>query len=192
MYVGHFNLIDNKGRFEPVSWAMQESEATAEFASRHPGGANVIPEVPVRVSPLGNFKMMHSICSSEWGTECTRSVQGLEPVEPAVDRELNGLGFTDVSNLTPTLKWKPPSRSGLTYDVVVWEATAYRLPSALKDIYEPGRPVVYAENLDSPIYVVQDSLKPKTRYFWSVRLRDHDLVSSWSVGGHLTILLFYN
>jgi hypothetical protein len=57
------------------------------------------------------------------------------------------------------------------------------------DEYMPGRVVAYAEDVAAAELSLADPLKPKTQYFWSVRLRRGDQVSSWSFGGHKTYLI---
>ena len=78
---------------------------------------------------------------------------------------------------------------GVSYDVAIWEAAAYRVPSKLVSNYIPGPLALYEENLVAPELALAKPLKPKTKYFWSVRFRDGDSVSSWSRAGHFTFML---
>ena len=206
IYIGHFRLNYANDRFDPISWEMNEAEATAEFARRYPGAAAPIAQEPVRDRGPGNFATIRSICASqsglesEWGLKCGADWQGIEAVEPikriepgvpGQDQRPFGAGFATLDTRVPTLKWKPATAAGMTYDVAVWEAVNYhRKPvdvlidgEITKDIYSPGRLAVYAENIDSPQFEIRDPLKAKTKYFWSVRLRKADRVSTWSRRG---------
>lgn len=88
-----------------------------------------------------------------------------------------------------TLKWQAIASPGVSYDVVIWEAAAYRLPSMMSSKYTPGQMALYEENLAAPELTLSKPLKPKTRYFWSVRARDGDVVSSWSSAGHFNFFV---
>jgi hypothetical protein len=73
--------------------------------------------------------------------------------------------------------------------VAVWEAVTYHRIFYFgppEEIYAPGRLAVYAENIDSPQFGIRNPFKPKTKYFWSVRLRKGDQISTWSRRGHFT------
>jgi len=192
IYIGHFSFNYANDRFEPISWEMNEAEATAEFGRRYPGAAAPIAQEPVRDLGPGNFRTIGSICASEWGLECGRNWQGIEPVEPVkriepgvpgVEQRPYGGGFATLDTLVPTFKWEPATAGGMTYDVAVWEAVTYHHLGPLGEAYAVGRVVVYAENIDSPQFGILDPLKPKTKYFWSVRLRKGDRVSTWSRRG---------
>jgi hypothetical protein len=55
--------------------------------------------------------------------------------------------------------------------------------------YTPGQLALYQENLAAPELALIQPLKPKTRYYWSVRARDRDVVSSWSRAGHFNFMV---
>jgi hypothetical protein len=116
-------------------------------------------------------------------------VEGIEPISPAVTRGIHGSAFTQIGDTAPELSWKPPSMPGVTYDLAIWEAAAYRLPSAMFDNHLPGHLAVYEENVAEPHLRLQAPLKPKTKYYWSIRMRSGDVVSSWSRAGHVAFMV---
>jgi hypothetical protein len=195
-YIGDLGFNYTNNRFEKVAWSSNEADAVAEFARRYPGAAPPVLQTPTRVRDPGQYRSVTSVCAAIWKVACTRKLQGVEPVDPPIERGLGGLsviGFANVNRLDPTLKWKPIEDPEVTYDVVVREAVAYprsaiRLTSHDYE-FVPGRVVAYAENVAGSEFRIPDPLKPKTRFFWSVRLRKGDQVSSWSVGGHFLFLV---
>jgi len=190
-YIGDlwFNLTSR--RFEDVRWDSQFADAGAEFARRFPSRPQPVERIAVFDGGPGSLSYVRSICAPKWQIDCGRTLQGLEPVAPPIDRGMNGLGFAPVASVTPTLKWKPAPVKA-RYDVVIWEAVRFQAAiGERRTVYEPGRVVAYAEGLEEPEFTVTDALKPGTKYFWSIRLREAGEVSSWSRGGHLTFLVFY-
>ena len=102
---------------------------------------------------------------------------------------IHGTTFGRVDSVSPTLKWQVAETPGVTYDVAMWEAAAYRLPSKLSADYTLGQLAFYEENLDAAELTLTKPLKSKTRYFWSVRARHGDVVSFWSRAGHFNFLV---
>jgi hypothetical protein len=186
-YIGHFSLnyadaFHAHHGFQPIAWEMNAQEAAAEFARRYPNAPAASPQRPVLDPGPGKVAGMSDICAPEWHVDCDTQFgmkfRGVEAVEPALKGTRHGLEFGTVDSLTPVLKWKAAGGTGVRYDVAVWEVVTYRVPNS--KVNARGRLVAYAENLDAPQYAIVDPLKAKTLYYWSVRLRDGDGVSTWS------------
>jgi len=191
-YIGHLGFDFAKERFQHVAFGSKESEAVDEFARRHPGSPAIGRQLAVRDVGPGTYDKMYSVCGARWKIECSRASQGVEPTNPPIDHGLRGLGFTNVDSLTPKLQWKPVVAPDVHYDVVVWEAVRYESPIGMRDLYEPGRVVFYEQDLATSEVTLSESLKPGTKYFWSVRLRQNGEVSTWSTAGQTLILIVFN
>ena len=189
-YIGDLGFNYANSRFEDVAWSANETDAVAEFVRRYPGAASLTRQTLTGVREPGKYLSITSVCAPGWKVACTTKLQGVEPVEPSAGRGLGGLSFTKVAELAPTLKWKAVEDLEVTYDVVVREAVGFPVGVlGLDTEFVPGRVVAYAENLAGSEFRAPAPLEPNTRYFWSVRLRRGDHVSSWSAGGHFTFLL---
>ena len=191
VYIGNIMLEIGKG--EPILKLVDmEQSAAAEFRKRY-SNSTVQPATHLlQRKQLGTYHIGSPICSSGgilWGAECTREIQGVEPIYPALKRRLNNkVDFTQIDNTQPTFSWKPVADKSLTYDLVIWEAASYQTPLGAPQ-YVPGKVAVYEENLSQPGFALRNSLKPKTKYMWSVRVRSNDVVSTWSTAGHFAFLL---
>lgn len=186
VYLGHLTIDLERPE---VSFRDAEEEAFREYAKRNPQAAAPSKRLLEPGPRLGVFRAVRSACAEQWGVVCTRNVEGIEPISPAVTRGVHGSTFTRVGDTAPELSWKPSSMPGITYDLAIWEAAAYRLPSAMVDNYIPGHLMVYEENLAEPRLRLRAPLKPKSKYYWSVRMRNGDVVSSWSHAGHVAFML---
>jgi hypothetical protein len=186
IYIGHIEL-DLGGRQSAATLRDAEEEAAREFTKRNPHAAPPAKRLLEPERGLGDFSAVTSICAEQWGAACTRELHGIEAVQPAVTRGIHGSTFTRVADVNPTLRWKPSTMPDVKYDLVVWEAAAYRLASHMVEHHIPGRLHTYREGLEQAEASL--ALKPKTRYFWSVRLRKGDAVSTWSRAGHFAFLV---
>jgi hypothetical protein len=124
---------------------------------------------------LGAFDSMQYICAEDWGIECNNEYRGITPLEP----EPATLGSTTVDSLMPAFAWLPSSATGISYDLVLYEAFSYSLDGIVSK-QMPGRVVAYVEGLETPAWQPAAPLKPAQNYYWSVRLRRDGTVSSWS------------
>ena len=111
------------------------------------------------------------ICDKSWGVPCKNDYTGVVSLSPNTAKQTT----PTVSGLQPTFRWEPASGAGVRYDIVIYEAMRYFNGRQI-----PGRVVDYAEGLDKPQYQPTSPLKPKTTYYWSVRLRKGDTVSNWT------------
>lgn len=99
-------------------------------------------------------------------------------------------GFPTIGSLTPEFRWKPCPKQGVSYDFVLYEAATYSFDQ-MTPLYMRGRVAAYEEGLVEARWQPDTPLKPDTRYFWSVRMREGDPVSHWSTQSHSTFLLVY-
>ena len=76
-----------------------------------------------------------------------------------------------VDSLRPILRWQPFSSDSVTYDVVIYKQYERTLP---------GERVYYREGISNTQHQVEDSLKPDTKYLWSVRARLQDRLTPWA------------
>lgn len=120
-----------------------------------------------RVVPAANAQSERNICDKAWGIECGSGYDGVRPDIPDT-----------VKSLQPVLKWKGSSRADVRYDVVVYETFGYSIAPRSGRMHGPI--VAYAEGLERPEFQMPQPLRPKTKYYWGVRLRAKDTVSNWS------------
>jgi len=188
IYVGNI-MLDKGAATHSMLIHNAEQAAFSEFHQRYPE-SQIQPEIHQMSSgpEIGSYNNMLGVCAKKWQCECTLQIQGLEPVSPPLEHGMTDTSFTNVDVLQPTMRWKPSAAPVFTYDLAIWEATSYRI-NALATRYLPGTLALYEENLANPEFTLTTPLKPKTRYYWSVRLRDGDTVSTWSRAGHFTFLL---
>lgn len=187
VYLGHLTIDVER---HEVGFRDAAEQAFEEYAKRNPQAAAPSKRLLEPAPRLGAYRGVRSACAEQWGVVCTRNVAGVEPISPVVTRGIKGSTFTRVGDTAPELSWKPSSVPGITYDLAIWEAAGYRLPWAMAgSSYIPGHLAVYEENFAEPHLRVQTPLKPKTKYYWSVRMRNGDVVSSWSRAGHFAFML---
>jgi hypothetical protein len=188
VYIGHIT-VEIGAASNIVRFRDADQEANEEFSKRNPQAERPTKRLLEREATIGTYRSIRSVCAKEWGVECSKNLQGVEPVSPALTRGIHGPTFTRLNDATPELSWKPSMAADVSYDVAIWEAAAYHLPSLMSDQYMPGQLVVYEENLHSPLLTLRAPLKQNTKYFWSVRMRKGDAVSTWSHAGHFLFLV---
>ncbi len=154
------------------------------FPGRRAGAVKQLMEEP---GPIGTSQAFRASCNEDWEISCTERFDGVTPISPDVATS----GFPVVKNLLPEFRWEGSSKSGVSYDLVLYEAASYAIGGALVPSYTRGRVVAYAEDLSEPRWQPETPLKPDTRYIWSVRLREGQTVSEWSTQSHSTFLLVY-
>lgn len=156
----------------------------ARFPARQGTAVKQLIEPP---QPVGNFSAIRSQCHDDWKIECDERFRGVTPVSPEVSQS----GFPESDTLRPEFRWKGCSRKDISYDLLLYEAAAYAVGGANVPSYMKGRVVAYVEDLKEPRWQPGTSLKPDTRYIWSVRLREGETVSRWTAQSHSTFLLVY-
>ncbi len=169
-------------RFED-RFATLAAQYDARFPARRGTSVKLLLEA---AEPVGNFANLRGECDEHWRIECDKRFQGITPIAPRVSQS----GFPTVGSLTPEFRWKPCPKDGVSYDFVLYEAAAYSFDQ-LTPLYMKGRIVAYEEGLAESSWQPDKPLRPDTRYFWSVRMREGDTVSHWSTQSHSTFLLVY-
>jgi hypothetical protein len=154
----------------------------AKFPARRGMSVSDVIEMP---GTLGNVADYRHQCHEAWGIECSERFSGVTPVTP----DCRKTGFPTIETLQPTFKWQASSRDDVSYDLVLYEAARYSISGAMGDDYMRGRRVAYVEGLQAPSWTPGTALRPDTRYYWSVRMRDGDIVSGWSTQSHFTFML---
>jgi hypothetical protein len=172
-YVGDLTIAFSGRRY---AYKVEDlaAPASAAILSAYPRLAGNVTTnlLEVKTPPVAGTRV--PICNAVWGARCDDKLEGVEPIEPAQA----GSQFPSVPDLAPRLEWKRVGGEGVTYDVVIYEALPYGPP--LRMNYVQGPMVDYAEGLATPTYQVKTPLRPRSYYFWSVRLRKGETVSEWS------------
>ena len=166
-------------RFEQVS-ALYD----AQFAARRGTAVKQLFEPP---QDIGHFTAVSGQCHDDWKIECTKRFRGVTPITPAVSQS----GFPETDSTLPEFRWQACGRQDVSYDLLLYEAATFNIGGALVPQYTRGHIVAYVEDIKEPRWKPDAALRPNTRYYWSVRLRDGSTVSRWSTLSHSTFLLIY-
>lgn len=184
VYIGDLHIYVEKSHYrftveDKYEDAQQKSGAQFIEAKFEIGKALMQPE-----AKLGTYAGVWNICAERSGITCDRNCQGVEPIEPPGATA----GYPTVSILTPLLRWKPSRKDNVSYDVAIYDSLTLTFDT-------PGAPrargalVAYAEGLREPQYQVTEPLKPGRKYDWSVRLREGDDVSTWSLSSYFAFFI---
>jgi len=187
-YIGSIEIQANVAmlvpRFEDRFERVMQSY-TAKYPARNKVPVKQVMEPP---TPVGNVLAFRGQCHDDWQIDCDKRFSGVTPVSPDVP---SSTGFPTLDSLLPEFRWKGCSRQDIGYDFILYEAASYAVAGATTPSYTKGHVVAYAEDLKESRWQPTEPLKPDTRYFWSVRLREGNTVSWWSVQSHSTFLLVY-
>jgi hypothetical protein len=109
---------------------------------------------------------------------CTRST-GVKPIYPEVG--YHNITLIKVDSLQPTFRWKP-WLGAVTYDLIIYEAITkpWSFWTGVQQ-QQVGREIYYREGLKETEHKIEEPLRPRTAYFWSVRIRKGQEVSDWSL-----------
>jgi hypothetical protein len=178
-YLGTLRVDLNRGQ---VRYRIEDNFAAARaaFAAKLPALADkpVRQGLMARVEEPTRSANVHPICEPRWGLAvCSDKRHGIAPLQPAAAQDV----FPVVDSLQPTLEWEPAPRSELRYDLAVWKVVDYRHLLLTRRLQGPV--AYYRAGLVEPRHKLEVPLDPGTRYYWSVRLREMDTVSSWSTFG---------
>lgn len=178
VYIGDLVIEFSRG-----SYTLRVDDALG--SATHPCGlgTRVVKQLMAPVGEPGSFRETLPICNGFWGDTCGRRNAGVIPISPRASTS-----FPPLSTLTPRLQWQPAGNGTFSYDVVVYEAASWVLNGIQRHQF-PGHVAVYAENVAQPSLALTTPLEPDTRYYWSVRLRDGDRVSTWSSHGYFDFYL---
>jgi hypothetical protein len=150
-----------------------------------------LPQRPLQLlrDSIGSYARVVDVCAPRWWLQCTQSFNGVEAVSPKVDFTLSGPQPTRLDTLQPRFRWRTALTAGAAYDLVVWRGISYKPGALAATTYASGPVAFYAENLQQAEFAEVPPLQPKSHYFWSVRMRQADTVSTWTTTGHDTFLL---
>ena len=185
VYIGDIQFRGN----EFVLGALIEDkfdEAGSRMAARFPSRQEpVVTRLMTMAASPGRVGGILPPCHETWHVDCADNFSGVTALSP----EVRSSGFTDVGTLAPEFRWQGSSRTDVSYDLILYEAVTYTTTGVV-DNFTPGRMTAYVEDLSSTSWRPPEALKPETKYYWSVRLRDGDIVSRWSTHSHFTFLIF--
>jgi len=132
-----------------------------------------------RSRQLGDFAYALDSCDPYWGIECVKRWRGAVPLTPSSN--VDGEYFNEVRFLRPKFSWEPSPREDISYDFALYKAAPYYLGFRFGNQgYMRGSLVDYQEDIKEPQWTAEHSLERDTSYYWSVRYRDGDTVSTWS------------
>ena len=181
VYIGDLRVQSDSGSYR-TGW-VDAYEATLKRASEKLAAGKFSPTKGVLrpERPPGTFSEVRPICAQFWGLTCTEANQGLEAIQPNFRGTISSFPVTD--SLSPLFEWKPPARTDVTYDIAVYESISFEyLGGRVERML--GSQVAYAEGLTEPKFRPTTPLAPSKKYEWSVRLRQGDVVSTWSTTGY--------
>jgi len=186
-YIGSIEFRDYVAFLIPA-FEDKFEQVVQRYSEKFPNRNEVpVKQVMIVPSAIGSVSSVRSQCHDDWNIECDKRFDGVTPISPEVSQS----GFPTANSLSPEFRWKGCKRQDISYDLIIYEAAAYAFAGATSPSYTKGHVVAYIEDLKEPRWQPDKPLKPGTRYFWSVRLRDGDTVSWWSVQSHSTFLLVY-
>jgi hypothetical protein len=104
----------------------------------------------------------------------------VKPIYPEIGQ--NNVFPSTVDGLQPTFRWEP-SPAAETYDFIIYKAINFDKGIWIwKGIRRAvGREIYYREGLKESEHKIEEPLAPNTEYYWSVRIRKGQEVSSWSL-----------
>jgi len=185
VYIGDLRIEANKGAYrfgviDQYAEALSAQGASFKQAKFEPVKGLMRPE-----APFGTFNRVIGICNEAWRIKCDKQLQGVEPVLP----DGTAQGFPVTENLAPVLEWKPSTRPGATYDVVIFESLSFAFGAVGSVSRMRGAQVAYGERLQEPRFTPAAPLEPGKKYEWTVRIRDGDTVSTWSSTSYFVFAL---
>lgn len=183
-YVGHLRV--DAGSAQTILLDLLDESAERFRAQLSKGKFEVVRGImALEEERPRNARRLRAVCAPAWGLQCDGTHQGVVPLQPegTVD------GFPLIPDRRPLLQWKPSSRGDVTYDIVVFESLVVGMGPGMKPLRMRAARVAYAEGLTVPQYRPAEPLPAGKQYEWTVRLRDGDLVSSWSTTSYAAFLL---
>jgi hypothetical protein len=176
LYIGTASIQFERG------WNVTRVRVEDELAGVGCGGAiaNARTQLMTLDEP-GSFRETLPICDESWGLRCNNEHAGVVPTSPRASTS-----FPRPSGNAPRLVWEGVGADRFTYDLVVYESAEWT-DTGIDPQYVPGRIALYKENFTEPslrLGGLVSTLQRDSRYFWTVRLRKGDRVSTWSTHGH--------
>jgi hypothetical protein len=169
VYIGTLAIFLKAGGFRTMVRDDFEDAATASRLPQGVAKARMAKRL-LTLERVSDGRELVDICNARWDLKCSKENHGVVPLTPASEKQ----EFRSVDSLTPSFSWQPSPREGVTYDIVIYRALPYG------DSYVPGPIVEWAADLPEPRYILKKPLASGSNYFWSVRLRDSEVLSDWS------------
>lgn len=183
-YIGSFEFHQRKYSLD-MHLADNFDQASAAYELKFPiRKGRSVKQLIQMPSAEGNADSIRGQCHESWKIACNDRFSGITPISPAVKSS----GFPVTKTQSPTFSWRPSANPAVSYDLIVYEAASYTT-SGIMTSYMTGRKVIYQEGLTQPSWPMQNPLKPNTRYYWSVRLREGNTVSWWSTQSHFSFMI---
>lgn len=174
IYIGEL-LFGVKGYRYAIGLHDGFEKAASLFDAAHPDKAGTLAKALLKPEEDGaTFSGVTSICAEEWRITCTKNFTGVTPVLPS-----DGTGFTAITTRQPQFRWGASADSAVTYDLTLYEAATFNDDGWYRQ-YVEGRMIAYRQGLTKPEWQPEEQLEAGRRFYWSVRLRKGDIVSTWS------------
>lgn len=182
-YIGELVFEQSDGRYTVGAGDDFEREAL-QFEANYPSVTQKLSRGLVSPEPRpGTWLKMSGICAPDWKIGCTKNYWGVTPLLPS-----DGKKFASVDGLSPQFRWTPSADSTVTYDIVLYEAASFNDDGITRQFTE-GRLVDYSQGLAEPQWTPNVALEPNRKYYWSVRARRKETVSTWSSYSYFNFFL---
>ena len=178
-----------------IGRSLKIQKATADTGLRMSNPQGIEPR---HIGCFWKLRRISIVCLLVWATVlgCSQvSVVGLQPEYPPVKK--SGLtlfsDYVQLKTLQPTFQWQPFPRNkdtrlleaqktgrltDVTYELRIWKTT----PDP------PGKLVYSRKGIPNASHAITETLRPSTRYLWSVRahfsMDGHPRVTEWSLAGY--------
>lgn len=182
VYIGDLLLL-LRGNGYRTGLADFSDAAQQRYKAAHPEDSSPLVKslLDIEPTPAAPAAKTTAICAAEWGLTCTDDMRGVTPTSPATIKD-----HAPVPDLRPQFAWQPSPVQGVTYDLALFEGVSY---AGTRQSWLPGPLVAYRAGLTAPSWQPEEALRPQARYYWSVRLRKGDIVSTWSTRSHFSFFL---
>ena len=183
VYIGELYLA-YKGYHSIAGYGDAYDQALTKFNAAHPALTGALTKALLAFDEtLTASGKVSYLCAEGWKLVCPKDFTGSTPQAPT-----DGKGFDLVTSLRPEFRWNASADSAVTYDLALYEAASYGQDAFSKQ-YTEGRLVTYVKGLTQPAWQPEQALEPDRRYYWSVRLRRGEDVSSWSTYSYFSFFI---
>ncbi len=126
----------------------------------------------------GSHLLLLVCCYLLVGCGIAASYKSIKPVFPEIG---NPMAPKTIDTLQPVFTWEPLQEANLAYDFILYEGIGSLKYSWEVSTGRIGRELYYRESLTEPRCTLEQPLKPKTEYYWSVRVRRGNTTSEWAL-----------
>lgn len=106
------------------------------------------------------------------------SFKSIKPVSPEIG---NPLFPKTIDSLHPVFRWEALQEPNVAYDFILYEGFGGSNNGFGASTGIRGEKVYYQEGLTEPHCELDQPLKTKTEYYWSVRVRRGEVFSDWAL-----------